>query len=283
MAGGISMAAWIHRQLTRHYEEGADETMRVIQFTLFHIKTSSQVGDEIHTLKLGSQQYDSKVLAKRFDEIACTTAEGMSGRQQFALRAIYEDSTLTSESFPFQKAGESFDQGLGTEGPTQQGHMSQMMRHNEALVRINTVHSESVISSLKDLVSSLGEGMRDLMSENANMFRAMKELRVQQLDEEFSRNRELLQFQRATSERQKLFALLPGFVNTVVGKKILPEGGLAEIAFQQLKQTITPDQVAGLAQILTPEQLAMVAPLLEQDSPPVQGQKENDNESNPNG
>jgi hypothetical protein len=265
MATALSLSAWIQRQLTRHFSEAGtiEETMKVVRFTLFHVRVGSSEGDEIQNLELGNRQWDGKTLAKRFDEVASTHAAGLSGRQQFVLRAFYFDETLKCEQYPFGKAGESFDEGLGTEGPTNAGHMAQMMRHNEALVRINTVHSEALIERASHMLDRTSEALEKVIGENIRMFDAMKEQRIQQLDAEYSRQKELLEYQRKTEERGKLMALIPGLVNSLLGTKLIPEATVENLVFKQLKATLTPDQLNGLVQLLSPDQLAIVAPLLD--------------------
>jgi hypothetical protein len=267
----LNMTAWINRQLTRMYEEGGEggapnEGYRVVQFTLLHMRQTT-VEDEVHTLKLGSKQWTGKELADRFDQLACTHASGLSGSQQFVLRVFYFDESLSVENLPFRKAGESQDIGIGTEGPTATGLTAQLMRLNESLVRINTIHSDSLLKQQGAMVESLMEALQQQRAENVHAFEVVKELVMERARAEHDGSKELLLIQRKTAERNKLLSLMPGLVNKIVGRNILPEGGIAELALSHLKSTLTPEQIEQIGMVLSPDQLSVLLPLLQSAEP----------------
>lgn len=271
MALPLNMTAWIRRQLTRCYEEaeegGENESYRVACFTLMHVYQSTQE-TEIQTIKLGSKQWDGKELAERFDTLATTHAAGLSGSQQFQLYAHFTDASVTSTKYPFRKAGESQDIGIGTEGPTQTGLMAQLMRLNESVIRIGVLQSDALLKQQGKMVEDLIEMNKNLRDENVQAFNALKEMIIDRTKAEHEDKKELLLIQRRTEERQKLLALAPGLINKVVGRNILPESGLAELALTHLKSTLTPEQIEQIGMALTPEQLSVLMPLLQQAAPP---------------
>ena len=173
----LNMTGWITRQLSRMYTEGSEgevlENLRVIQFELAHVRIGNMDGDEVHTIPTGSKQYTGKELADTFEQLALTHANGFSGTQTFILRARFADPTVEPAKFPFRKAGQLMQEGLGTEEPNMTGHMAQMMRHNEALMRISSNNSEMMLNRMGEMVERLMSHNEELMTQNARAFESV--------------------------------------------------------------------------------------------------------------
>jgi hypothetical protein len=265
MAKLYSMGQWFAQQLTRQYEPEVEEQERerytCNSFVLFHVKNGT-IEEEIHTQALGSKKWEASTLASRFDDMAATHASGIPGRQQYFIKAVFNDDSIISPKFTFGKAGESQDIGIGTEGPSQQGFMGQMMRHVETYARIMTIHTEQMFKMQSEANEQLQEQNKRLTDENVEAFKAIKEMVIEQTKNEHNGQAELLEYERRTKQQQFLLSLAPGLLNKLLGKEIIPQGSMAESAIAQLKATIEPEQIAKIAEILKPEQMVPILQLI---------------------
>lgn len=254
----VSMVQWFAQQMTRSIEDG--EGYQVVSFQLFHMKNGT-LEDEILGVVMAGKQYEPKELANRFEQAAATHAAGLSGRQQFFIRACYVNDGSPGQ-YPFGKAGETQDIGLGTEGPTAQGHMGQMMRHNEALFKASIVANDSVVNHLTGLVEQMANHNAALMKQNAEAFEILKERAMADVQRDNDESAKRLQYERSTQMRQMFLGMLPGLLEKFTGQKLLPEDTQVASAFKALKNTLTPEQIATIAGALSPEQQMIVVPLL---------------------
>jgi hypothetical protein len=271
-----SLSNWIQQQLTRYIEED-DDQFKVTSFALFHLRNGTSE-EELHTVSIGSKQWEAKVLAERFDSMASTHASGLSGRQQYIIKC-----TLANEApcppFTLPKAGEILDIGLGTEGPTPVGHTAQMMRHNESLMRISLFNTEKLVEQMANMNLQLMETNTKLMNQNAEAFEAVKELIIEKAETEHKDQASLLEYQRKTQERQVVLNLLPGILNKLTGGKLLPTSSMAETVFNQLKTTLQPEQIEKIAEVLNPDQLAPLMQLLTSGNDSEEKANSNGNDS----
>lgn len=267
----MNLTAWVGAQMAKMVDEAANDTSfneayRVTSFMVAHSRSNGL--DEVQTINLGSKQRTPKEIADTLDQIAGTHACGLSGRQQYVIKCIFASDEVTPTTYNLGKAGESNDLGLGTEGPTPTGLIAQLMRLNEAHTRIGAVHTEAIISKQGEIIENLMTQVSSQMTENAKAFTVLKEMIIDKAIADHANQKELLLEERKTQERQKLMSLVPGLVNKALGTKIFPEGSIAEIVIKQLKNTLRPEQIEGLAQILDPEQLSMILPLLDSGPKP---------------
>lgn len=262
----LTLHQWIAKQLTHNVI--VDDGDKLINFSLVHVKSgcSSETGDEIKTITLGSKDWSPKEIADSLDQIATTVAAGIPGRQQFVIFACYLPSNR-KEPFPFGKLGESeFEKGLATEPANERGFMAQMMRHNEAMARITTQHQIEIFDKLVKTIEITSSMNERLLEENAEVIVAVKNMVIEKAADEFTKKKELLEYQRTTAERAKLLQLAPVVINkaalALTGKELIPVQNMAVDVLKNLADTLTEDQVKGLAGILTPEQLTQLAPVL---------------------
>jgi hypothetical protein len=265
MAKLFSMSQWFSQQLTRQFESEIEEAERdrytCNSFILYHMKNGT-VEDELHTQALGSKKWDPATLASRFDDIAATHASGIPGRQQYFIKPVFNDDIVVAPKYTFGKAGETQDIGIGTEGPSPQGLLGQMMRHNETMMRIMTIHTEALAETQQHIIEQQTHQINSLTNENVEAFKAIKEMVIEQVKTEHNGQAELLEYERRTKQQQFLLSLAPGLINKVIGKNVLPQSSVAESVIEQLKATLDPEQIAKIAEILKPEQLAPLLQLI---------------------
>jgi hypothetical protein len=265
----LTMGAWFAQQLTREFEDG--ERYHVAAFILYHLSGGGMVETEILSVATGGKQYTAAELSKRFNQTATTHASGIPGRQGFVIKAEYAGENTEPAQFPFGKQGENQDIGIGTEGPTPQGIVSQMMRHAEVTMRICTLSQETMMQRQNETIEQMRDYQERLMKQNAEAFELLKERAIEDAQAEHLRQKDLLEYERKTQTQAALMQMLPGFIEKLTGKSLLPQDTTTALAVSTLKKTVTPEQMAAIAGILTPEQLMVLMPLIQPSEPAASG------------
>lgn len=268
-----TIKTWIAEQLTHNLTTEDGDKLDKISLCIVKNGGISEP-EELKTIVIGSKEWDPKDLARSLEQTAITFAAGVPGRQQFLLIAHFQPSDR-KEQFAFGKAGEPElgVGGLATEPATERGHMAQMMRHNETIYRIGTMHQEAVFDKLMRVIEHTSKMNESLLNENAEVMLAVKQMIIEKANDQHAKQKELLEYQRGTLMREQMMQYAPGLLNKVsealTGKKLLPENTLIEGAMKNIANSLTQDQIVGLSQILTTEQLAQLAPILTslQDKP----------------
>ncbi len=185
-------------------------------------------------------------------------AEGLGGMQTYCVHSIYErrpDKPGSRFTIRETSADENMEDAE-SEPPTKTGIMSQMMRHNEAAIRMSLMASGHVMTTLKNTVSRQAETIEKLINEKMEGLTTMERLRSEEVERR-------IMLQKAESDEKmrgevfdKLAMLLPIAVNRISGKNLLPEKKTGtETVIQGLIDSITPEQLEKLQGVLSPAQL----------------------------
>lgn len=268
----LTLKQWIAVQLTNNLLNEQNDKLSV--FSLMHIRNGMQE-EEVKSIPIGSKEWDPKELATVLDQIAATIATGIPGRQQFIIYAHFQSGRR--EQFPFGKAGEIEVGGIGTEPPTGQGIVVQLMRHNEAIMRISCVNTEQIFTKLLNSMEVMGSMTEKLLSENADVLDVLKQMVLERTVQEHSHKKELLEYERGTLYRQKLLAYAPAMLNQLAGRELIPQSTAESAVFEYLSETLTSEQIEKLSTILTPEQLAPVIGILADKEKAKQAQQQEGN------
>lgn len=231
-------------------------------FSLVHVAGSQQL--ELKTIKIGAKAHDPKELAELFEGTAENYAGGIPGVQQFQLLAFFDDSDRPQSFYPFRKSADPDHSGLGTEAPTTSGVTTQLMRHNEALSRINAHHQSEVFRELMTIIREERETNQQLRKEQTEVIELAKELILKQAADQHTRTIELLKLKQSMKDRETFMKLAPPVANRVFGKEIFPQAVADTAIFENLAESLDEDQVKKLAAVLKPEQWALVADRLVQ-------------------
>jgi hypothetical protein len=250
----IGLEKWIQEALNDPDKDGP-----CVAIGLFHVKSSmgGAAREEIHTTRLAGTA-TARQLADLMQSKAETFAGGLTGAQTFRVGAFYgENPTEPQATYVLLVNGVTEHDGLSTEGPTTAGMVTQMMRHNEALVQQSYQqtsrlfermdrHSELIARSYTDMV----EHSVKLRQENVEAWEFVKKLVFMRAEEEHEREMKVLEHGRSTEERKKLLSMIPALANTVVGREVFPQsaadGALLDAIFEHVK----PEQLQMAIQYL---------------------------------
>lgn len=201
---------------------------------------------EVHTLELGAgQQYDPLDLAKSFRGRAENHASEMMGMQTFNLLAFYNNRTEAQARRPFTVAGQMEYSGM-TEPPSKEGQTMQGMRHQEAVIQMGLRHTQFLFETQAQTVTALINHNKALMGENREAFEVMKELMIQQINSNHTREMERLAYERSSAERAKWLGMAPGLVNSLLGKEIFPQSNVDSTLIESIMKSLDDESIQML-------------------------------------
>lgn len=207
-------------------------------------------------------------LCGQFEDEAEEDSNAWGGVNRYILVAsiIVDGRARKQESRPFVVRSET-DVGVGSEEPTSTGLLTQVMRHNEALARING----SMFNGLADMVTKQHGQIMGALERQLDTAEMVEKI----LSESHTRELELKkQEQRMAREDALLGQVVPlaGAAGAAVMGKLLPGAKIAQNAknqphfaamaawvkqlkpekFQAIMAALDPLEAAGLIQILEP-------------------------------
>ncbi len=262
---------WIRRQV---YDDEGDAG-RCLRLTLKHLGLSRREGQEIGFYKVPSaKKTDENWIVETVNRIegdSMSDAGGIGGVQRYVVLAFYEKTgEKPMARFTFREAGhdEEYDEDE-SEPATRAGHMAQMMRHNEAIMRIAVAGTGQVLSYLQRSNSNQAEIIEKLITEKMRGIETMEDLKSQEFERRLIREKEERDDKRKAEVFEKLMALAPVVVNKIAGKNLLPAPSTEREMMRALLGSLSEDQLLSLSRILRPEQSALIAEIAGsvQDSP----------------
>ncbi len=209
---------------------------------------------EIHSVEIGSRQWDVRELAMLFKGKADNYAAELVGVQTFNLLAFYGGSKEPQALKPFIVHGVEDFGGMATEGPTKDGLLQQMMRHTEAERQIGAKQVQGLIEMTMTLANTVVKENIALRGENRETFEMLKMMMMGQIENREAARLKELAFQRETAERHKWLSFAPAIVNRVFGKDVLPESLEDTALIEGLAEKLTEEDFGKLARAgISPE------------------------------
>lgn len=272
----FTLAGWLHTQLNRYIAEGADgpdESKRPTGIVLYDgVRADRTAILEIACLP--GKALNARELAERFEGEAQRHANGVGGVVQFSVEVAFAGEGIDNKRYPFRRAGQDeVVDALGGSADAK-GQHAQILRHNEALMKIVVTGQESMFSAMNGILQHMTEMNASLRKENDAARDSIYEMALRQVEEDREARAKELEYQRRTETQKMLLSLAPSLINKVVGKPILPETGVRTAALEALKGSITPDQINQLLPVLSgvlkPEQMAALMELMMPSDPSKQ-------------
>ncbi len=217
-------------------------------------------------------------LAEMFHGKAMAYAQGVEGRQQFVLQAMYGGRTEIESLHPFRvNPPADPNAGYQTEEATPQGRAAQGMRHGEDFhqatkgnlqIVFNRQNQMDAMANMREQLSMDREKMycdalARLTQQNLDAVEIVTKMRLKEAEMDHQKTMELEQYRRATTERAKWFAMAPPLANQLLGKEIFPQGTEDTALIEGIAEVLTPEYLKMLEQIVPPEKLAPLASRLE--------------------
>lgn len=218
------------------------------------------------------QWEDPRDIAAVIWEEARNVASAYPGPQAFLLTAHEKEDVdfqapLTSTGFRVD-ASEGQGQGdmTGSEPPTQEGLLGQLMRHNENKEKTINSMLSSVISYLVRDNEKKSEALEQFFSTRLEMMKTMEELTSKKHEREIAAKEQEAKIERNKEMFGRISSYLPVVVNHLAGKEVVRQKDTElELVATELVRTLSTNQLDVIREsgMFKPEQLVLLGTMLE--------------------
>lgn len=222
-------------------------------------------GSEVDTIDI-SPEFDNDSMPVLVDEIltrAQADADSLGSKMQRYIVCACEIGKKDGARFAFRLRGEGDedDGEQGEDAPTEKGLTSQLMRHNEALMRMLVMTTGTQVGAMSRRLEANEAMMGKLYEERVKDKEAVEASKSLQHE----RDMQMLLTSGAEERKNDLFKklemLAPLIVNKLAGKSVIPDGPGGDIV-KTLSDSLSGDQLQKISQFLTPEQQMLLLTLI---------------------
>lgn len=270
-----NLASWIDRTL---YVVN-DDKGPCCKLVLRHVGGNTSKDGDLWDAKIS---HDDQIVTLPEEEIiemvhdiehaANADADGLGGVQKYKLLAYFSRESVPRR-FTFRMKGSGDDlededeMGL-TEPASKRGHLGQMMRHNEAIMRISVMGQSQVSSLMQRTIANQQNQIESLLKDRRDTLEMTENLKSKQHERELA----TLEAEHNASMKERAFEkgsmLIPAVVNRIAGRKILAESATpAEQLMLSLAESLTQKQLENLLSTMGPEQRITFLELMEATQP----------------
>lgn len=182
---------------------------------------------------------------QRYILIACEVGKKDGPRQAFRLRGEGDDD----------------DGDEGEEAPTEKGLVSQLMRHNEALMRGVMMLSATQTTAMSRRLEGQEATINRMFDERVKDREAIEAAKSLSHERDMQMLLTSGQEDRKAQLVEKVQTLFPLIVNKLAGKEIIPDGADGDIV-QKLAASFTQEQLQQMAPLLNNEQQLLMMTLI---------------------
>lgn len=256
------LGAWMKRSL---FNTRAGERCRKLQIR--HITSAGKVGTEVATIEIeaGSLSQDSYIDTLTSEiEMACyDDAEGIGGVQKYVIIPHYGEKLEAAGRFILRvAAGDDTEDGgeIDSEPATKNGLVSQLMRHNEALMRTAVASTGQIIQLQNRVIARQQEHIETMMGKHFDTTVELEGLVSQRHERDLATKRAAFKIEQTKEIVGKVTQLLPVVVNKIAGKKVMPEKVTPkDVMIRELMGSLTTEQMNTVASALKPEQMILLS------------------------
>ena len=231
---------------------------------------------EIHAVRFGGKVWKETELAELFRHKASSYCQDIPGSQLFCLLAFYGQNKEPQARHPF-RVNPPTDLGLATEPPTDLGSRQQNMRLTEALVqgafRERAILMDNVLRSNE----LLGRHNQRLLEEQQTMAENMWSILLGQVQQTHEMKMQELEAQQRNALIAKGVELLPVLINSLTGRKVVPEEAADTNLLKAIASSLKPEHVKAMAAVLPAE---IMGPLGARFAEIIQESEKRKNEGN---
>lgn len=185
---------------------------------------------------------------------------------RYVIHAMDKGESKPRAKYSFRLRGESdidLDDEEGGEAPTQKGLMTQLMRHNEAIMRTNQSGMTSLIGMMVRRLEASDNHIEQLIKERREHFSVLEAAQSEASNRDMQAMIEMKNQDRKDLAFQKLMTLAPLVVNKIVGSKILPDkSDPLMMMLEPLIGSMSGEQLQAIQSTLNMEQTIMFVELL---------------------
>jgi hypothetical protein len=249
MAKRQTLSSWILEVINEKHDD-----QQCSAISLVHLVGTQE--REVHTMKLGVQDYNAETMAATFQHKAESFAQDLSGVQMFCMLAFYGDNVSEPQArHPLRINGDTGYEGLATEGPHEAGRIQQQMRLTEAIVqgsfRQNSITFDVMLRNME-----LQQRMiQTYDNQNKQLFDLSRGLLIEKVEQQQKFDLEKLKLE----ERGKLVDMIPVLANSLLGSEVFTPASADASLIEAIAANITPESLPALQQAIPPKLWPLLA------------------------
>ncbi len=258
-----------HRQRLDRWirQQAFGEHGTLCKFTIKHSAQGSK-GSAIGEHRVEKMSTDDvRDCVNALDNMVNDDASGMGGIQRYVIEAWHDEADSPSARFTMRVEGFDPDiEGVDSddaEPPTKAGALGQQMRHNEIIMKTLVAGLGGAIQSLQRAAAVNAAQVEKLMEQRLEDFRVVEEALSHKHEREMEMMEHTGNMERKDRLIEKGLTLLPAVVNRIAGKNLVAAPSPRDEMLKGLIETLTPDQLRGVAAQLNPEQQIVLVEMLQ--------------------
>ena len=156
---------------------------------------------------------------------------------------------------------------METEGPTKDGLLSQLMRHNEALTKVNVSMQMSTHSAMQGIIAKLSELSENLIDKRMASLQAEEDARNMTHERELASRMAEKKMDAIADVGKKLGMFVPAIANRLAGQNLFPvQGSAVTMMLKGLMGSLMTDEkrATALMQLLKEEERIVFLQLFEE-------------------
>lgn len=258
MSTKISLPNWLRQLVLTEHESGP-----VSRAVLRHV-SAGKVGADVLTFDVPDEPTADLVedIASQIELAAEGDADGLGGVQSYVVHAYRGKSTKSAARKTFRVAGDVSDHGdLSSEPPTATGIVTQLMRHNEVLMRAATQGQAQVSAMLSRQLEAVSRRNSEMEDTRISTIETMENLLSQRHERDLDEMKATQRAELMDRLVSKTELLLPAVASKLTGKPLSAENHPQTLLVKELASSIKPDQFEKLSKIFNPEQLVALGNL----------------------
>jgi len=251
-------AIWLRTQLF-----GQEESCRKI--IIRHATSNARIGHVLLSIDVPTNvdpdemTWDEWVTNNidMIEQIVQADADGSNtGVEKYAIQVYHGDDNRPSATFSVRMTSQAGDDdGLATEPASKNGHLAQMMRHVEAMMRMTIIGTGNTIKAQSAQIHKYESVVEKLLNEKFDNITTMEQLMSMQHERDLESAKAEHDMQVKDKLFDKAMILAPIVANKLLGEKALPEKTTAtEQVFHSFAASLTEDQFKKLLTVLDADQ-----------------------------
>jgi len=256
-------AVWLRTQVF-----GQDEKCRKI--IIRHATPTARIGQVLFSIDVPNDKADDlnwddwiTEQVNTIENISQADADSsVTGVEKYSIQTFHGEDNKPTATFSIRVKGENSDgedDGLLSEPATKSGLLAQLMRHNEAIMRMSTVGTHDILKSMNAQIHNQEAVIEKLLNEKFDNIGMVDELISRKDERELAHAKASHDMEMKEKLFDKGMLLAPMIANKLLGKgnggqKALPEDTSAvEQEMHSLATTLTEDELRQILKILPPE------------------------------
>lgn len=224
---------------------------RLRKLVVCHVIKGNKLGDEIRAMSVPdepAEEWRAQTAAKIAEQAAAEAVALSSGVQRYVVQALFEGDDKPRGRTIITAAGADEDtDALDTEGPDEQGLVTQAMAHTRFFAQLASHSSMRQVQTLQASVDKLTKENEELRSERLKSLRTFEEIMTARHERELEIMRETSKAKMLQETADKIGLLIPVAINHIAGRKLLPENAPERLMVQAFAQRLTPEKLQRLA------------------------------------